>query len=227
MNWLTGLTGPAEEAETPLESDSSLLTTKSKQEVNRGKQGDEGEKLGECDSGLLENDSSPACLPTCLPPVNQKGKQKGKQAELFNDGNLSQFSPPLLTCLPENTHQLKNFSKDKPSVTVEANLEPISPPPQVGDQVLVNGVATWIRNGSDKLPWKQVPKKMRNAAEVPIACLDDQLFHQLMNGGRVLSRSKDGARVKIRNPETGRTSVFPITNVVVLPSGGQTHANEP
>ncbi|NET39116.1 MAG: hypothetical protein F6K19_45280, partial [Cyanothece sp. SIO1E1] len=33
MNWLTGLTGPAEEAETPLESDSSLLTTKSKQEV--------------------------------------------------------------------------------------------------------------------------------------------------------------------------------------------------
>ncbi|NET39781.1 MAG: hypothetical protein F6K19_48800, partial [Cyanothece sp. SIO1E1] len=229
MNSSTELTSLFNEAESQPERGTDKLTnqlTFSSQVIKTCEPGDGAPESTPCDSENVtrvrftdsEGDFTPLLTPELAGGV--------LTAEVNNQQGVEGDLAPRLTELTEKIHPLKNFSKDKSSVTVEANLEPISPPPQVGDQVLVKGVATWIRTGSDKLPWKQVPKKMRNAAEVPIACLDEHLFHHLMNGGRVLSRSKDGERVKIRNPETGRTSVFPITDVVVLPSGGQINAHE-
>ncbi len=73
-------------------------------------------------------------------------------------------------------------------------------PPNVGDIVIANGSATWIRSGSDKLPWQQVPKRVRDDTQIPINLLADELFHELMQPSKVLSLSRDLAKVKVPMP---------------------------
>ncbi|MBE9179126.1 AAA family ATPase [Oculatella sp. LEGE 06141] len=89
----------------------------------------------------------------------------------------------------------------------------------VGDLVIAIGSATWLRSGSDKLPWKEVPKSKRSDPQIPINCLGEPLFRELMDGGKIIDVSRDRERVKVRNQQTGRTSIFPATDVRVLKRG--------
>lgn len=88
--------------------------------------------------------------------------------------------------------------------------------PEVGDIVIANGSATLYRASSDKLPWQAVPRQLRNKSEIPVKSLDTELFHELTAPSKVLTISKDGKRVKVRNQETGRTTVFKVSDLNVL-----------
>ena len=101
-----------------------------------------------------------------------------------------------------------------PNVTTD---QPISHP-SVGDIIVANGNARWIRSGSDKLPWKEVPPSLKKAAEFSIGLLTSTLFAELCQPSRVLELAK--GRVKVRNQTTGRTSVFPVEHVCVLKASG-------
>ncbi|MGG6295248.1 hypothetical protein ACQ4M4_12735 [Leptolyngbya sp. AN02str] len=118
----------------------------------------------------------------------------------------------------KNAEGLASWSEQKneyqPALSTQAQ-----PPPEVGDLVLISTSAVWIRNGSDKLPWEQVPKKYRSEPEVPINLLNDGLMIELTNPSKVLSISKDGKRVKVRQQQTARTSVFGIEFAHVLKRG--------
>lgn len=120
----------------------------------------------------------------------------------------------------------------QPTVTPQKSPElrtdpPLNKPdePDEGDIVIVEAIATWVGSGSDKLPWKDVPKPYRGRTEIPLNVLSDRLMIELTGPSKVLKRSPDGSRVKIRNQETGRTSVFPIEFVRVLRRGGEANAD--
>lgn len=87
---------------------------------------------------------------------------------------------------------------------------------QTGDIAIANATATWYRNGSDKLPWREVRPSDKQAAQIQISNLTSTLFEELIAPSKVLEFSRDGDRVKVRNQTTGRTSVFGINDVQVL-----------
>ncbi|MBD2093176.1 AAA family ATPase [Microcoleus sp. FACHB-1515] len=86
----------------------------------------------------------------------------------------------------------------------------------VGDTVLVTATAQWIRSGSDKLPWREVPQSQRNTPQIPINVLGQPLFDELIEGGKVIEIRGDRSRV--RHQKTGRTSMFLNTDLRVLRS---------
>ncbi|NJN87516.1 MAG: hypothetical protein HC881_15925, partial [Leptolyngbyaceae cyanobacterium SL_7_1] len=88
----------------------------------------------------------------------------------------------------------------------------------IGDTVLVLSSANWLKNGSDKLPWEQVPKSRRGDSAIPINTLSEALFHELQQPSRVLGIRGD--RVRVRNQTTGRNSVFIIDQVRVTEGKG-------
>lgn len=90
--------------------------------------------------------------------------------------------------------------------------------PQVGDQVVVIGAGKWVRSGSDKLPWRDLPPSVKNLAEIPLNQMSTELFIELTDGGKVIELLPTKNRVKVRNQKTGRTSVFPVADVRVMPS---------
>jgi hypothetical protein len=82
---------------------------------------------------------------------------------------------------------------------------------QPGDEVAIAASATWIRQGSDPIP--SLPPWLKSAPTIPIALLDNSIFVEFMSIHTIIKLSDDGARVKIHNPHTGRTSVFAITDL--------------
>lgn len=85
---------------------------------------------------------------------------------------------------------------------------------EVGDLVEPNATSVWHRNGSDKIPWQNVPKCYRNASTIPINVFDGELFFELTDMSRVIGINGD--RVKVRNQSTGRTSVYRLIDVALL-----------
>lgn len=96
--------------------------------------------------------------------------------------------------------------------------EPVQPDqlPQVGDLVVANSTAIWYRSGSDKVPWQQVPKQLRQASAIQLTSFGFDLFHELTQPSKVLALSQDRERVKVRNQQTGRTSILKTADVGVL-----------
>jgi hypothetical protein len=98
-----------------------------------------------------------------------------------------------------------------PSVTKSASNQPA-----VGDIIVANGTAKWVRSGSDKLPWREVRPSDKQAPEISIETVTAELFHELCQPSKVLELLKEGQRVKVRNQTTGRTSVFAVSDVCIL-----------
>lgn len=99
------------------------------------------------------------------------------------------------------------------------NPTPPRKSPEKGDRVTIDATATWFKAGSAALPWQKITKKQREAASIKVSSIEDSaLFQELIAGGIVISISRDGQRVKVRNQSTGRTSVFNVENVWVLQS---------
>lgn len=116
------------------------------------------------------------------------------------------------------------------SVEPGPTIAPISPQPvnkqqlslpEVGDLVLVAAAATWYRSGSDKLTWSDVPKSYRDKAEIPLSVISGELFTDLIGISKVISISKDGKKIKVRQQEKGRTSVFGVEAVTVYRKGSE------
>ncbi|OLP15608.1 hypothetical protein BST81_25370 [Leptolyngbya sp. 'hensonii'] len=98
-------------------------------------------------------------------------------------------------------------------------------PPGVGDLVTICGGGSWIRSGSDKLPWKELRPSLKELPQIPLNQLPDALFHELTGDSLIISLSRDRKRVKVRNQQTGRNSVFAINDVQVLKQGGGDNAH--
>lgn len=137
-----------------------------------------------------------------------------------HDGNRS---PDRLSATDQSEQGIE------PCVTSDRPPEPAPKTPELienvkaiapGDFVLITGDANWIRAGSDRLPWQKVPKGYRSSPTIPVNVLELALFQELKDGGKVLELSRDGERVRVRNQETGRTSVFPAKDVRVLSKAG-------
>jgi hypothetical protein len=90
---------------------------------------------------------------------------------------------------------------------------------QPGHLVAIAADAEWIRQGSDSLPenwWQTVPRDRQFAPTVPIALLSRAIFSEFMATHVVIQIFEDGARAKIRNPQTQRTSIFAIEHLSIL-----------
>jgi hypothetical protein len=93
---------------------------------------------------------------------------------------------------------------------------------QVGDLVIANGTALWFSRGSDKLPSRELRPSQKDQNVLPINELPEKLFFELIDKSKVLkfSKGRSGDRVHIRNQQTGRTSVFRLSDVKVLQKAG-------
>jgi hypothetical protein len=86
-----------------------------------------------------------------------------------------------------------------------------------GDRVVVlPAVAKWFRRGSQSLPKGCFDRAFKGHQHIPLSAIEGDIFHELCDGGIVLSVSRDGERVKVRHQKTGRTSVFSVDGVQVL-----------
>lgn len=130
--------------------------------------------------------------------------------------DLPRSSTP--TPLPEPVSSPKNGLDDLDDPKIAQAKHAI---PEIGDLVAISGTAIWLKSGSDKLPWKEVPKTLRDSAEIPVNALEGRIFVELTGESLVLGISRDGKRVKVRNQETGRNSTFPIQFVHVLKKAGE------
>jgi KaiC/GvpD/RAD55 family RecA-like ATPase len=133
---------------------------------------------------------------------------------LLKNGKIS--DRPIAT--PQNPSEINGKSaiggSDRNSKNGDRNSDRtvlIENEPAVNDIVIPFGTATWIRNGSDKLPWKEVPRSRRSDAEIPIEVLGSVLFHELQSPSKVLRVRNE--RATIRNQQTGRTSVFALKDL--------------
>ena len=89
-----------------------------------------------------------------------------------------------------------------------------------GCVIVPHATASWIRSkDSTKLPWRGLPPSLKDAKEIPLNRMPDDLFHEIQELSRVVSVSKDGHRCKVVNLKTGRTSVFRVAEVDVMPEG--------
>lgn len=198
-------------AEPPTPPESEPLTSICQQYVNNNRsmstdmgKGEPSQLGGEGETQLdLDSLTKKTCQQT--PSVDIKMSTAESHASQGLDPSQD---PPVDISDTENT----SISKDS---------EMKNSAPNLGDLVVVLGIAQWIRRGSDKLPYKEVHKSLREAAEIPINTLSDRLFNELQEGGRVLSTSADDQRVKVRNQNTGRTSIFYSRDVRVLAQANQ------
>lgn len=92
--------------------------------------------------------------------------------------------------------------------------------PEPGDVIVANGNARWVRRGSDSLPLREVRPGDKLASEIQIDTVTADLFHELCQPSLVLHLAGDGQRVRVRNQTTGRTSVFPVTDICILKKVG-------
>ncbi|MBW4471028.1 MAG: AAA family ATPase [Stenomitos rutilans HA7619-LM2] len=132
-------------------------------------------------------------------------------------------SPPTDQLITQNTvfETEKNLKTKRSVDQYEAfvTFEAVTTP-QIGDIIVAKAHARWIRSGSDKLPWREVRPSDKQAAEIPIDLLTATLFEELIQPSKVLELTRDSQKVKVRQQTTGRTSVFPISDVCVLKKVG-------
>lgn len=79
-----------------------------------------------------------------------------------------------------------------------------------GDQVIPLAVAYWFKAGSDRIPakiLKEIPPSLKTATQIRLSEFPDEFFHELQQPSMVIGISKNGEKVKVRNPN-GKTSVF-------------------
>ncbi len=195
----TRSTEPENGAETPAVTDNSLLISLNQQRSTSGNEQGEAPP-----SPPLVDQTPPSVDRLLIGEINN------------SNAHTSGVTPPSGALV--DLVDLEN-TEGRSSLTEVYN----PPPPQVevGDIVAIKGIATWHRNGSDKLPHQEVPKSKRQDMELPITCLSDRLFLELTEPSKVLSISKDGERVRVRNQNTGRNSVFRLTDVEVLHKRGE------
>lgn len=138
--------------------------------------------------------------------------QLSDQLPLADEVRVSAPSDQLITqnTVFETEKVLKN----------ERSVDQLISCPAVGDIIVPNANAKWLRSGSDKLPWKEVRPSDKQAPEIPIDLLTARLFDELCQPSKVLEVSRDGQKVKVRQQGTGRTSMFPLSDVCVLKKVG-------
>lgn len=84
--------------------------------------------------------------------------------------------------------------------------------------VVPKATANWLRSkDATKLPTRALKPSLKDAKEIPLNLMPDALFHEIQDISRVVELSRDRARCKIINQKTGRTSVFRVEDVSVLP----------
>lgn len=83
-----------------------------------------------------------------------------------------------------------------------------------GELAVATEEAIWYRNGSDKLPSRDLPPSLKTVSSFQILKLPSDLLVELMGVSRVLEFNRDRTRVKLRNQETGRTSIFSTEDVL-------------
>jgi hypothetical protein len=90
---------------------------------------------------------------------------------------------------------------------------------KTGDRILpISGIAEWIRHGSTPLPQcVRLPIDCQCAPTVPVRFLEGEIFEELTDESEVVAVSPDRQRVKVRNVETRRVSVWAIEHVELLP----------
>ncbi|ESA37845.1 primase p4 [Leptolyngbya sp. Heron Island J] len=89
--------------------------------------------------------------------------------------------------------------------------------PKVGDIVIPTGATAWCRNGSTKLPKGSIPYKARHDNQIRLAYMSADGWHALQRPSKVLSISADKKRIKVRNQENGRTDVFALGGLQIMP----------
>ena len=90
----------------------------------------------------------------------------------------------------------------------------VAPLPSTGDLVIINATATWYKRESDRLPYRDLPPSIRSQSAIPVNKLHGPIFHELIDISEVIGYNRDRTRVKVRNQQTGRTSVFNAGDVV-------------
>lgn len=86
---------------------------------------------------------------------------------------------------------------------------------EVGDLVTPNATSTWHSSGSDKLPWRDIPKPYTSSSKtIPVNAIEGKLFFELTDVSRVIAIN--GERIKVRNQKTGRNSVYQLADVSLL-----------
>jgi hypothetical protein len=89
---------------------------------------------------------------------------------------------------------------------------------EAGMVVVPKATANWLRSkDATKLPTRALKPSLKDAKEIPLNLLPDALFHEIQDISRVVEVSRDRARCKVINQKTGRTSVFRVEDVSVLP----------
>ena len=133
-------------------------------------------------------------------------------------GTESQSTNKMLTDQSYVQQGLEVDSKSQSTQSTQEDIGNISSPslPSVGDSVLIDAAANWIRQGSDPIHWKEIPKPHRQAPEVPVKVVDAQRFMELTDLSAVLAISEDDQRARVQNLETKRISVFEIKYIHVL-----------
>ena len=114
-----------------------------------------------------------------------------------------------------------NADLNPPSQTV--NDEPSDhreePLPVVnkGDLVIPSAITLWHRKGSHALPKGSIPIAWRHEPTIPLSELSVDALNAIQAPSLVLSISRDGQRAKVRNQETGSTSVLGLRGLNVMP----------
>lgn len=200
-NGSTRSTSPSDSPQTQSGSGSTLLISFDQQEINKETKRSTEEGVSTADEGegglLIKKMeiNRPLVDQNLINKVNAQSEPVRGQSE------------PLVDLVDLEIHQ-KQMRVEPPS------------PPQVGDLVIIAASAKWMRSGSDKLPWQDIPKNYRQEAEIPLNAMGDQLFQEFMKEQRVISIHHTKQQVKVRNQDTGRNSVFSINDVSVLRRGG-------
>jgi AAA domain len=144
----------------------------------------------------------------------------------FNDNSPVSDSLITLACNPDGEKVLESDQQSDQwgdHFQIIENPEEVITFPEIGDLVIANGTATWFCSGSDKLPARELRPSQKEQTVLPINELPDRLFFELIEPSRVLEISlrRGGKRVKVRNQQTGRTSVFKLSDVKVLHKAGE------
>ncbi|MBE9065149.1 hypothetical protein IQ260_00585 [Leptolyngbya cf. ectocarpi LEGE 11479] len=94
--------------------------------------------------------------------------------------------------------------------------KPIAP----GDVVIPTSATVWYRKGSARLPKGSLPYGMGKEPSVHLAAMEIEGLDALQAPSLVLSVSQDGYKLRIRNQETGRTSIVSTAGTKQMPKRG-------
>ena len=142
----------------------------------------------------------------------QQGRSTGKSPE------PSKFEPPsdplLISLIAKCTTSDRLQNPDDPCDSQCSSLE--------GKIVVPKATASWLRHKeATKLPWRSLSPSLKDAKEIPLNRMPDDLFHEIQDLSRVVKVSSDGRRCKVVNLKTARTSFFKIDQLDIMPDGYQ------